>query len=169
MRNSIDMERVYDEHAVRLYNMSLRILGDSCEAEEIMHDSLLQYYGMKDKSEILDIRKWLSSVCIRKSIDRLRKRRRFKDFLEDYEDPAMDDADYEDYTLEVENIRKALSCIPDNYRLILSLHLFEGYDYQEISQIAGIKEVTVRSLYMRGRRKLAEYLKNRSWTDWNNI
>lgn len=169
MRNSIDMERVYDEHAVRLYNMSLRILGDSCEAEEIMHDSLLQYYGMKDKSEILDIRKWLSSVCIRKSIDRLRKRRRFKDFLEDYEDPAMDDADYEDYTLEVENIRKALSCIPDNYRLVLSLHLFEGYDYQEISQIAGIKEVTVRSLYMRGRRKLAEYLKNRSWTDWNNI
>lgn len=159
------MERIYDEHAVRLYNMSLRILGDSCEAEEIMHDSLLQYYGMKDKSEILDIRKWLSSVCIRKSIDRLRKRRRFKDFLEDYEDPAMDDADYEDYTLEVENIRKALSCIPDNYRLILSLHLFEGYDYQEISQIAGIKEVTVRSLYMRGRRKLAEYLKNRSWTD----
>lgn len=159
------MERIYDEHAVRLYNLSLRILGDSCEAEEIMHDSLLQYYGMKDKSEIQDIRKWLSSVCIRKSIDRLRKRKRFKDFLEDYEDPAMDDADYEDYTLEVENIRKALSCIPDNYRLILSLHLFEGYDYQEISQIAGIKEVTVRSLYMRGRRKLAEYLKNRSWTD----
>ena len=165
MRNSIDMERIYDEHAVRLYNLSLRILGDSCEAEEIMHDSLLQYYGMKDKSEIQDIRKWLSSVCIRKSIDRLRKRKRFKDFLEDYEDPAMDDADYENYTLEVENIRKALSCIPDNYRLILSLHLFEGYDYQEISQIAGIKEVTVRSLYMRGRRKLAEYLKNRSWTD----
>ena len=165
MRNSIDMERIYDEHAVRLYNLSLRILGDCCEAEEIMHDSLLQYYGMKDKSEIQDIRKWLSSVCIRKSIDRLRKRKRFKDFLEDYEDPAMDDADYEDYTLEVENIRKALSCIPDNYRLILSLHLFEGYDYQEISQIAGIKEVTVRSLYMRGRRKLAEYLKNRSWTD----
>lgn len=159
------MERIYDEHAVRLYNLSLRILGDCCEAEEIMHDSLLQYYGMKDKSEIQDIRKWLSSVCIRKSIDRLRKRKRFKDFLEDYEDPAMDDADYEDYTLEVENIRKALSCIPDNYRLILSLHLFEGYDYQEISQIAGIKEVTVRSLYMRGRRKLAEYLKNRSWTD----
>ena len=159
------MERIYDEHAVRLYNLSLRILGDCCEAEEIMHDSLLQYYGMKDKSEIQDIRKWLSSVCIRKSIDRLRKRKRFKDFLEDYEDPAMDDADYENYTLEVENIRKALSCIPDNYRLILSLHLFEGYDYQEISQIAGIKEVTVRSLYMRGRRKLAEYLKNRSWTD----
>lgn len=168
MKNSIDMERIYDEHAVRLYNVSLRILGDSCEAEEVMHDSLLQYYGMKDKSGILNIRKWLSSVCIRKSIDRLRKRKRFKDFLEDYEDPAMDDTEYEDLALDVENIRKALSFIPDSSRLILTLHLFEGYDYHEISQITGIKEVTIRSLYMRGRQKLAEYLKNRPWTDWNN-
>lgn len=165
MKNSMDMERIYDEHAVRLYNMSLRILGDSCEAEEVMHDSLLQYYGMKDKSGIQDIRKWLSSVCIRKSIDRLRKLKRFKDFLEDYEDPAMDDTEYEDLALDVENIRKALSYVPDSSRLILTLHLFEGYDYQEISQITGIKEVTVRSLYLRGKRKLAEYLRNRPWTD----
>ncbi len=168
MKNSIDMERIYDEHAVRLYNVSLRILGDSCEAEEVMHDSLLQYYGMDDRSGVLDIRKWLTSVCIRKSIDRLRKRKRFQDFLEDYEDPAIDDTDCEDLALDVADIRKALSCIPDNYRLILTLHLFEGYDYQEISQITGIKEVTIRSLYMRGRQKLAEYLKNRPWTDWNN-
>ena len=160
------MERIYDEHAVRLYNVSLRILGDSCEAEEVMHDSLLQYYGMKDKSGIQDIRKWLSSVCIRKSIDRLRTLNRFKDFLEDYEDPAMDDTEYEDLALDVENIRKALSYVPDSSsRLILTLHLFEGYDYQEISQITGIKEVTVRSLYLRGKRKLAEYLRNRPWTD----
>ena len=34
-------------------------------------------------------------------------------------------------------------------------HLFEGYDYEEISQITGIKENTIRSLYMRGRQKLA--------------
>ena len=165
MKNSMDMERIYDEHAVRLYNVSLRILGDSCEAEEVMHDSLLQYYGMKDKSGIQDIRKWLSSVCIRKSIDRLRKLKRFKDFLEDYEDPAMDDTEYEDLALDVENIRKALSYVPDSSRLILTLHLFEGYDYQEISQITGIKEVTVRSLYLRGKRKLAEYLRSRPWTD----
>ena len=45
--------------------------------------------------------------------------------------------------------------LPDHYRAILSLHLFEGYDYEEISQITGIKENTIRSLYMRGRQKLA--------------
>ena len=161
----MDMEKIYDEHAVRLYNISLRILGDSCEAEEVMHDSLLQYYGMKDKSGVVDLRKWLSSVCIRKSIDRLRQKKKFMDLLEDYEDPVLEDPACDDLDLDVGNIRKPLSLLPDNYRLILSLHLFEGYDYEEITQITGIKEVTVRSLYMRGRRKLAEILKQRQWTD----
>ena len=165
MKNSMDMEKIYDEHAVRLYNMSLRILGDSCEAEEVMHDSLLQYYGMKDKSGVVDLRKWLSSVCIRKSVDRLRKRKRFKDFLEEYEDPVLEDTTCEDLAVDVESINKALSSLPDSSRMILTLHLFEGYDYQEIAQITGIKEVTVRSIYMRGKRRLAEFLKNRQWTD----
>jgi RNA polymerase sigma-70 factor (ECF subfamily) len=165
MKNSMDMEKIYDEHAVRLYNMSLRILGDSCEAEEVTHDTLLQYYGMKDRSGVVDLRKWLSSVCIRKSIDRLRQKKKFMDLLEDYEDPVLEDPACDDLDLDVGNIRKALSLLPDNYRLILSLHLFEGYDYEEITQITGIKEVTVRSLYMRGRRKLAEILKQRQWTD----
>ena len=165
MNGSMDMERIYDEHAVRLYNVSLRILGDSCEAEEVMHDSLLQYYGMKDRSGIMDLRKWLSSVCIRKSIYLLRQKKKFKDFLDDYEDPVLDDTSCEDIDLDVGNIRKALSLLPDNYRLILSLYLFEGYDYEEIMQITGIKAVTVRTLYMRGRRKLVEILKQRQWTD----
>ena len=165
MKNSVDMEKIYDEHAVRLYNVSLRILGDSCEAEEVTHDTLLQYYGMKDRAGVVDLRKWLSSVCIRKSIDRLRQKKKFMDLLEDYEDPVLEDPACDDLDLDVGNIRKALSLLPDNYRLILSLHLFEGYDYEGITQLTGIKEVTVRSLYMRGRRKLAEILKQRSWTD----
>ena len=38
----------------------------------------------------------------------------------------------------------------------------QGYDYEEISQITGIKENTIRSLYMRGRQKLAAALKQKN-------
>ena len=87
MNHPTDIVKVYDDHSVRLYNMSLRILGDSFEAEEVMHDTLLQYHASGNKEGIMDLGKWLSSICIRKSIDRLRKRRKFMDFLEEYEDP----------------------------------------------------------------------------------
>jgi RNA polymerase sigma-70 factor (ECF subfamily) len=61
--------------------------------------------------------------------------------------------------ISVESIKQTLTGLPDHYRVVLTLHLLEGYDYQEISQITGTKESTIRTLYMRGRQKLAEALR----------
>ena len=163
MRNSIDIEKVYDLMSQRLFNISLRIVGNSADAEEIMHDTLLQYWKHGKNQEIIDLRKWLSSVCIRKSIDKLRERNRWQNILEGYEDPAFEETEETYLEYDMQTIWNALSSLPDNYRAIVSLHLFEGYDYQEISQITGVTENTIRSLYMRGRQKLAEAIRqNRS-------
>ena len=145
----------------RLYNASLRIVGCSADAEEIMHDSLLQYWKYSRKNEISDLRKWLTSVCIRKSIDKLRERQRWKVLLENYEDPVMEECDEKISEHDIESIRKALYDLPDHYRAVLSLHLFEGYDYSEISEMTGTNENTIRSLYMRGRQKLAEAIRKK--------
>lgn len=157
----MDIEKVYDRYSVRLYNMSLRIVGDGFEAEEIMHDTLLQYYRLKDQVKVQDLEKWLSTVCIRKSVDSLRQRKRFLACLEEYEDPSLSDVREDNHDFDVARIRDALQSLPDIYRVVLTLHLFEGYDYQEISQITEVKEVTIRSIYMRGRKKLADLLKTR--------
>ena len=125
-----------------------------------MHDTLLQYWKFNRKDEIRDLPKWLSSVCIRKSIDRIREKQRWKGFLEEYEDPVLEESTETAMEYDIRSIQKALSELPDHYRAILSLHLFEGYDYQEISQITGANENTIRSLYMRGRQKLAATLRN---------
>ena len=154
-------------HAVRLYNISLRILGNESDAEEIMHATLLKYHTYINKEKIDDLSKWLTSVCVRKSIDKLRERHRYKAFLARYAESTEDIHEEEiPENITVDRIRKALRSLPDHYRLIVGLHLFEGYDYQEISQITGQNESTIRSLYLRGKNKLAETLKQTGlWTD----
>ena len=159
MKDTIDIEQVYDSHCRRLYNISLRITGSSGDAEEIMHDTLLQYWKLRDKEQIRDLPRWLTSVCIRKSINWLREKSRWNELLEGYEDPALEESPEDDGEYNTEQIQKALASLPDHYRAILSLHLFEGFDYQEIAQITGSKENTIRSLYMRGRKLLAEAVK----------
>ena len=159
MREKINIEKIYEIMSKRLFNISLRIVGNSADAEEIMHDTLLQYWKADRKHEIIDIGKWLSSTCIRKSIDKLRERYRWKELLENYEDPILDEPEAEDLKYDIQTVRKALSSLPDHYRAIVSLHLFEGYDYQEIAQITGAKENTIRSLYMRGKQNLAAAMK----------
>lgn len=161
MKETFDIERIYDTYAARLYRISLRIVGDENDAEEVMHDTLLKLYELRKKNEILDLAGWLSSVCVRKSIDKVRQKYRYKDFLSRYASEDLDDEDspWTDQEYSVEDIRNALASLPDHYRLVLTLHLFEGYDYQEISQITGSKETSIRTLYMRGRQRLAKQLK----------
>ena len=159
MKDTINIEKVYDAMSRRLYNISLRIVGNSADAEEIMHDTILQLWKSGSKHEIIDLGRWLSSICIRKSIDKLRERHRWKELLENYEDPMLEEPVAESLEYDIKTIRNALSSLPDHYRAIVSLHLLEGYDYQEISQITGTNENTIRSLYMRGRQKLAAAIK----------
>ena len=161
MKGQTDIGRIYDDYSIRLYNIGLRIVGDSADAEEIMHDTLLKYLSYGRKGEIRDLAGWLAQTCIRKAIDRLREKHRYKDFLTRFAE--MDTGEImvqeEPDVISVESIRNALTGLPDHYRVVLTLHLLEGYDYQEISQITGTKESTIRTLYMRGKQKLAEALR----------
>ena len=58
----------------------------------------------------------------------------------------------------VARIKAGLNELPDGCRLILSLCLFEGYDYAEIAEITGLKTSSVRSQYTRAKGKLLEKL-----------
>lgn len=152
----------YREHHRRLYNISLRILRDSGEAEEVMQDTLLKYLSAPDPSAApAQVSAWLARTCIRASIDRLRRRERRNRFLEDfaYERSIIPDEDPDTPLPSVSRIRAAMDELPDPYRLVLDLVLVEGLDYGEISSLTGKKETTLRSLYSRGRHKLIEMLK----------
>jgi RNA polymerase sigma factor (sigma-70 family) len=61
--------------------------------------------------------------------------------------------------LKVEEIKKAVKELPNGYRTVLTLHLFEGYDQEEIAEILQVSHVTVRTQYMRAKQKLLQNLK----------
>ena len=154
----------YEQYHRRLYNTAWRILQDSDDAEEVMQDTLLKYIGRKEPAPLSapQIGAWLTRTCVRASIDRLRERKRRADFLELYavDETEVEEADMPISGIEVPAVLKAMEGLEEPYRLILNLVLLEGLDYEEISAFTGKKEVTIRSIYSRGRVKLIERLKN---------
>lgn len=153
--------KLYNTYARKLFNISFRILHDSGEAEEIMQDTILIYIttGPKILSEV-QAAAWLSKTCIRKSIDVLRKKKREKLFLEEYEVEVEDAVDAKPGDLSIGNIRKAISELPEASRLVLTLILLEGLDYEEVANYTGAREGTIRVQYSRARAKLAEKLRS---------
>ena len=69
-----------------------------------------------------------------------------------------DDLPLDKKAVNVEAINRAIRQLPDGYRVVFSLYLFEGYDHQEIGQILGITEATSKSQFSRAKKKLRDLL-----------
>jgi len=152
-----------------MYNTALRILNDTAEAEDVMQESFLEAFRKIDSfREVSSFGAWLKRIVINRSLDTLRKTRNYKSIDEAVED-IPDSYEEENYleilSYKVDLIRKAIHLLPDNYRLVLSLYLLEGYDHEEISQVLDITNNVSRTRFSRGKQKLIEMLQ----ADRNNM
>jgi len=154
---------LYGLHYRRIYNTCLRIVGNPMDAEEAMHDVFLKIFDhIDDLQDEKAFYSWSQSIAIRTSIDRVRRINQVFVQLDDQLSIACQEPETEmddEIDLSVEAIKRELNRLPDGYRIVLSMRLFEDCEFEEIARALQIKESTVRSQYIRGREKLAGELK----------
>ena len=162
-RKSQSFQReLYELHYRRIYNTCLRIVGNSMDAEEVMHDVFLKLFdSIEDLQNENAFHSWSQSIAIRTSIDRMRIRKPIFEPIDENMPVADDEPPDEKMELTVEAIKNELCKLPDGYRIVLSMRLFEECEFEEIAKVLQIKESTVRSQYVRGREKLAKMLKSK--------
>ena len=159
---------LYQQYVKAMYNVCLRIVNHETEAEDVLQEAFIDAF-----SHINTFRgqstfgAWLKQIVVNRAINHLRGRRLELVSLESNqfgEDESADWADTEphdenDMQLEVERVRRGIQQLPEGYRVVLSLYLFEGYDHEEISNVLNISETTSRTQYLRGKKRLLELLK----------
>lgn len=154
--------QVYKLYYKAMYNTALRILNDPAEAEDVMQESFLEAFRkIETYREESSFGTWLKRIVINKSVDVIRKSRDMVSMDEfDTEIPErLEDEDYiQVLSTKVDEIRKAIHSLRDDYRIILSLFLLEGYDHEEIAQILNISYNLSRTRYSRARKKLLEFI-----------
>lgn len=150
---------IYKLYATAMYNVSLRIVNNDVEAEDVLQESFLDAF-----SRIADFRQettfglWLKQIVINKSINYLRKRKLETVSVENVDVVDEFETDVDEIAYKVEAVKAAMAALADGYRVVLSLYLFEGYDHEEIAHILKITENTSRTQYMRAKQKLNSLL-----------
>ncbi|HXB45834.1 MAG TPA: RNA polymerase sigma factor [Puia sp.] len=154
---------IYQKYAKAMYNTSLRIVNNTGDAEDILQDAFIDAFASLEAFQYRStFGAWLKKIVINKSINHLRKK---KMNLIDIDKTAVvemaqdETLDEKDLQLKVEEIKKAVKVLPNGYRTVLSLYLFEGYDHEEIAEILNVTHATVRTQYMRAKQKLVGLIK----------
>jgi RNA polymerase sigma factor (sigma-70 family) len=158
-REKVALIRIYEKYAKAMFNTCVRIVHNDADAEDVMQESFIEGF---DKIESFrgegSLGAWLKRIAINNSINFIRRHRNIMS-LDEKELELPDDAPLEQEISEnifcrLEEIKDALEKLDKNYRIILSLHLLEGYDHNEIAEILQISYGNVRTRYSRAKQKL---------------
>ena len=152
---------LYDRYSKAMFNTALRIVNRAADAEDVLQDSFtdafMQLSSFENKSTF---GAWLKQIVVFKSISFLKKQRiSFVDMETAADLPEENELDEAEIWYTVDMIKQTMQQLPDGYRTVLSLYLFEGYDHEEISEILGVAQSTVRTQYIRAKQKLLKLLK----------
>jgi len=152
--------KLYDQYSQAMYNVCLRMVTLPEEAEDLLQESFVDVFShLQSYRHESTLGAWIKRIVINRCINRLKSRKLQLIELSPNHEPILekeDAFDFDDEDLRVIKIKKAITQLPEGYRTVLSLYLFEGYDHAEIGEILNISEETSKSQYSRAKVKLKE-------------
>ena len=155
--------RLYDRYSPAMYNICLRMISLPEEAEDLLQEAFVDVFShLQTYRYESTLGAWIKRIVVNRCINRLKSRRlQWVEWNNQEPIPEADAAyDFDEGDLRVAKIKNAMKLLPDGYRTVMTLYLFEGYDHQEIGEILSISEETSKSQYSRAKVKLKELIKS---------
>lgn len=158
---------LYEQYAGGLMAICLRYTGDEEAARDVLHDGFIRIFQSMDKFTYQgegSLKAWLSKVIINEALGYLR-RQSVKVQQEVLVDEIPDTEDEDDGVDDIPRkvLMKFISELPEGYRTVFNLYVFEEKSHKEIGEMLGITEHTSSSQFYRAKtlliRKINEYRK----------
>lgn len=155
-----DFIDIYIPLSDSLYRVAYYILESEQDAKDTVQDLYIKLWNLRDTLDAVSNPK---AYCIRllknKCIDRIRQRS--KETTELQEDMVSDPSDISRVTEYKETVRRVTDLIgklPERHKKVLKMKVFENLSYDEISQITGMSNLTLRVLLSQARSRIKKEL-----------
>jgi len=165
--NHLAQLEIYNRYQGAMYNVAVRIVKNTAEAEDVMQESFITAFDKLNTFKgDATFGAWLRRIVINNSISQYKKSKRYVELpLENYGEEVIDEDGYaeEDYAaLKASKVMQTMDELHESYKQILTLHLIEGYDYEEVCDIMQISYANCRTLISRAKESLRNKLRTAS-------
>ena len=157
------MQVLYGRHNVRVYRFIVRLTGNTSTAEDLVSEVFLDVWRQAGKFEGRSaVSTWLLAITRFKALSALRKRKDAE--LDDEAAAAIEDpSDDPEVSAQKKDtgkvLRQCLAALTPDHREIIDLVYYHEKSVEEVAEIVGIPENTVKTRMFYARKKLAELLK----------
>ncbi|HEX3708254.1 MAG TPA: sigma-70 family RNA polymerase sigma factor [Pseudolabrys sp.] len=165
------MQVLFARHHVRVYRFVLRLVRNEATAEDLISEVFLDIWRQAGKFEGRSaVSTWMLSIARFKALSALRRRPE-EELDEQTAERIEDQADDPETALAKKDkasvLRKCLSGLSAEHREIVDLVYYHEKSVEEVAEIVGIPQATVKTRMFYARKKLSELLKeqgvDRGW------
>lgn len=157
------MRRLFDAYAPMLMTLAGRYIPDRNDVQDVVQTSFISifkhfntFYYRGPGSLVA----WMRRITVHTALSWLRKQKRlhFVPLLDTLSDEnSGEDPEYK--SISQETLYDAIRSLPDGYRTVLNLYVFENLNHKEIGSLLGISEGTSASQLHRAKALLFKKLK----------
>jgi RNA polymerase sigma-70 factor, ECF subfamily len=161
--NRTSMHILYCRHNVRVYRFILRIVRDATTAEDLVSQVFLDVWRTAGQFQgRSQVSTWLLSIARFKALTAMRQRR-FEDIDQEDVRQIPDGSDTPETSLDRSDtsaiLRACVQKLSPAHREIITLVYYHEKSVEEVGQIIGIPQSTVKTRMFYARKQLAELLK----------
>ena len=150
----------YDRYVGYLTAVALRYVPDQSPVKDILQDAFIRMIDAADRFEYRGegcLKSWACRIVVNGALKSLRGQGKLQ-YVEDLPDvPEEEDVPVQKVPAAV--LQRMIQELPDGYRTVFNLFVFEKKSHREIAGLMGIKEDSSASQYFRARAQLARQIK----------
>jgi RNA polymerase sigma-70 factor, ECF subfamily len=157
------MQVLFARHHVRVYRFVLRLVRNESAAEDLISEVFLDVWRQAGSFEGRSaVSTWLLAIARYKALSALRRQPE-EELDENIAEAIEDTSDDPEVAVQKKDtseiLRKCLTSLSTEHREIIDLVYYHEKSIEEVAQIVGIPENTVKTRMFYARKKLAELLK----------
>ncbi|MDO5522568.1 MAG: sigma-70 family RNA polymerase sigma factor [Bacteroidia bacterium] len=156
-QNRSAQKALYELYAPKMMTVCLRYCHNDETARDLLHDGFLQVFTqIGSYSGKGSFEGWLRKIFVNVALENYRQEKKRYDFLNDYEKDEsyildVPEDDFEVGDIPREELLNVIHQMPEGYRTVFNLVIFEDVSHKDIATMLGISENASRSQYFRAK------------------
>lgn len=153
------MRRLYDRYSKYAMAICLRYVPDTDDVKDVMQDSFVKVFTSIGSFEYRgegSLKSWIARIVANEALDHVRRKSRytFTCDVPEYTDEGDPDID----AVDDDTLAAMIGRLPDGYRMVLNMYVFDGMSHREIGSRLGIAEGTSASQFFHAKKLLARMI-----------
>ena len=156
------MSQLYQMYIEELSSVCYRYVPTESDAKDVLQNSFVKIFTSVPTIDYRDepsFRGWMKKVVVNEALTFLKEKKKLQFIAQEIDNLDIPDDEPSTERITADELHQLISELPDGYRTVMNLYVFEGYSHKNIAESLGFTPSTSASQLYFAKRLLSKKVK----------